>query len=97
MSTRALIAIPAPTGDWLHVYSHYDGYPSAMLPALEHWTPEQILAAREIRSITPSTLEAFDRPRAPELYGRPTLPEGISHLYAWNAEAGRFEHIKAAD
>ena len=96
MSTHAHIAIPTPTGDWLQVYCHYDGYPDHMLPALEHYTPEQILAAREIRFMDAATLEAFEKPRAPQLYSRPTLPEGIAHLYAWNAEAGAFEHIRAA-
>lgn len=94
MATRALIAIPAPTGDWIHVYCHYDGYPEHMLPALEHYTPEQILNAREIRYMDAATLDVFAPPQPPRIHSRPTLPEGISHLYAWNPDAGAFEHLR---
>jgi hypothetical protein len=96
MSTRALIAIPTPTGDWLHVYCHYDGYPSHMLPALAHHAPDAILAAKEIRQVCADQIEAFASPRAPTRHGRPTLLEGICHLYAWDPDAGTFQHIQAA-
>ena len=46
MSTRAQIAIQTGPEEWAHIYTHYDGYPSHMLPALAPWTPEDILAAR---------------------------------------------------
>ena len=52
MSTRAQIAIEVGPGEWAHVYSHYDGYPEHMLPALAPWTPEDILAAIEIRQVS---------------------------------------------
>ena len=65
MSTRAQIAIQIGPEEWAHVYSHFDGYPEHMLPALAAWTPEDILAAREIRQVTPEKLDCFDPPRAP--------------------------------
>ena len=46
MSTRAQIAIQIGPDEWAHVYVHLDGYPALMLPALERWKPEDILAAR---------------------------------------------------
>ena len=68
MSTRAQIAIQIGPEDWAHIYSHYDGYPSHMLPALAPWTPEDILAAREIRQVRAGELvqvrRGFYRPRA---------------------------------
>ena len=51
MSTRAQIAIQTGPEEWAHVYVHYDGYPEHMLTALHTWTPKDILAAREIRSV----------------------------------------------
>ncbi|WP_247651326.1 hypothetical protein [Roseovarius autotrophicus] len=53
MSTRAQIAIQLGPEEWAHTYVHYDGYPSHMLPALAPWTPEDILAAIEIRQVRP--------------------------------------------
>ena len=81
MSTRAQIAIQTGPEDWAHVYVHYDGYPEHMLPALEAWTPEDILAAREIRQVTAEALDCFDPPRAPRILPRPTCE--LSHLYLW--------------
>jgi hypothetical protein len=81
MSTHAQIAIRTGPGEWTHVYVHYDGYPAHMLPALAGWTPEQVLAAREIRQVTPDALDAFDPPRAPRRLSRPTRE--MSHLYTW--------------
>jgi hypothetical protein len=46
MSTRAQIAIQTGPEEWAHIYVHFDGYPSHMLPALARWTPEDILAAK---------------------------------------------------
>ena len=56
MSTRAQIAIQTGPDEWAHVYVHYDGYPAHMLPALANWKPEDILAAIEIRQVTPEAL-----------------------------------------
>lgn len=72
MSTRAQIAIQTGPEEWAHVYAHFDGYPSHMLPALATWTPEEILAAREIRQVTPEKLDCFDPPREPRILPRPT-------------------------
>ncbi len=81
MSTRAQIAVQIGPEKWAQIYVHYDGYPSHMLPALAPWTPEDILAAREIRQVTPDKLDCFDRPRAPRILPRPTCE--LSHLYLW--------------
>lgn len=81
MSTRAQIAIQTGPEEWAHVYVHYDGYPSHMLPALATWMPEDILAAREIRQVTPGALDCFDPPRAPRRLSRPTC--SFCHLYLW--------------
>ena len=81
MSTRAQIAIEVGSEDWAHVYVHYDGYPAHMLPALAHWTPDEILAAREIRQVLPDVLDAFNQPREPTILPRPTCE--LCHLYVW--------------
>jgi hypothetical protein len=81
MSTRAQIAIEIRPGEWAHIYCHYDGYPSHMLPALAPWMPEDILAAREIRQVRASEIEAFDNPRDPIILPRPTRQ--FCHLYLW--------------
>ena len=81
MSTRAQIAIQIGPEEWAHTYVHFDGYPAHMLPALTAWTPEDILAAREIRQVTPDKLDCFDPPRAPRILPRPTCE--LSHLYLW--------------
>jgi hypothetical protein len=65
MSTRAQIAIQTGPNVWAHVYCHFDGYPSHMLPALARWTPEDILAAREIRHVGTDALDCYDPPRTP--------------------------------
>ena len=65
MSTRAQIAIQTSPEEWAHVYVHYDGYPAHMLAALSGWTPEDILAAREIRQVRADKLDCFEPPRAP--------------------------------
>lgn len=81
MSTRAQIAIEVRPGEWAHTYVHYDGYPLHMLPALAPWTPEDILAAIEIRQVRADEIEAFERPRAPVILPRPTRQ--FCHLYVW--------------
>jgi hypothetical protein len=81
MSTRAQIAIEVRPGEWAHIYCHYDGYPSHMLPALAPWTPEDILVAREIRQVRAEGIEAFERPRDPVILPRPTCQ--FCHLYVW--------------
>ena len=81
MSTRAQIAIQIGPEAWAHVYTHYDGYPSHMLPALACWTPEDILAAREIRQVRANEIEGFENRSAPILLPRPTCQ--FCHLYIW--------------
>jgi hypothetical protein len=81
MSTRAQIAIQIGPEEWAHTYVHYDGYPSHMLPALALWTPEDILAASEIRQVRADEIEAFERPRDPVILPRPTCQ--FCHLYVW--------------
>ena len=81
MSTRAQIAIQTGPEEWAHVYIHYDGYPGHMLPALARWTPEDILAAREIRQVRADEIEGFEHPRNPILLSRPTCH--FCHLYIW--------------
>ena len=78
MSTRAQIAIQTGPDEWAHVYVHFDGYPSHMLPALARWKPEDILAAREIRQVTPEALDCFS---PPGILLRPTRE--FAHLYMW--------------
>lgn len=81
MSTRAQIAIQTGSEEWAHVYVHYDGYPEHMLPALAAWTPEDILAGREIRQVRTDELDCFNPARAPRILPRPTCE--LSHLYLW--------------
>ena len=81
MSTRAQIAIQIGPEEWAHVYVHYDGYPTHMLPALAGWKPEDIIAAREIRQVTPEALDCFDPPGKPRILPRPTRE--FAHLYMW--------------
>jgi len=85
MSTRAQIAIQIGPVEWAHIYVHYDGYPSHMLPALTHWSPEDILDAQEIRQVQPDALDCFDPQRAPRSLDRPTCE--MSRLYAWQGGA----------
>jgi hypothetical protein len=81
MSTRAQIVIQSGPDEWAHVYVHFDGYPSHMLPALAPWTPEDILAAREIRQVTAEALDCFNLPRDPRILPEPTRE--FAHLYMW--------------
>ena len=81
MSTRAQIAIQIGPEEWAHVYVHFDGCPAHMLPALERWKPEDILAAIEIRQVTPEALDCFSPPRDPRILPRPTRE--FAHLYMW--------------
>ena len=79
MSTRAQIAVQIGPKGWAHVYVHFDGYPAHMLPALAGWTPEDILAAREIRQVCTDKLDCFEPPRAPRILPLPTCE--LCHLY----------------
>lgn len=81
MSTRAQLAIQIGPEEWAHTYVHYDGYPSHMLSALAPWTPEDILAAKEIRQVRADALDCFDKPRDPVILPRPTCE--FCHLYVW--------------
>lgn len=85
MSTRAQIAIQIGPEEWAHTYVHYDGYPSHMLLALAAWTPDDILAAREIRQVTTAALDCFDPPRTPRILPRPTCE--LCYLYLWQDRA----------
>jgi len=79
MSTRAQIAIQTGPEECAHIYCHYDGYPAHMLPALARWTPEEVLAAKEIRKVREDELDCFDPPREPRVLPRPTRE--LCHLY----------------
>ena len=92
MSTRAQIAIQIGSEEWAHTYVHFDGNPSHMLPALAPWTPDDILAAREIRQVRVDALDCFDPPRAPRILPRPTCE--LSHLYVW--QDGAWVHATAS-
>lgn len=52
-----------------------------MLPAPAAWTPEDMLAAREIRQVRADALDCFDAPRAPRILPRPTCE--FCNLYVW--------------
>jgi hypothetical protein len=82
MSTRAQIAIQIGPEEWAHVYVHFDGYPSHMLPALAGWTPDDILAAKEIRQVRTDELDCFNPPRDPSVLPRQTCQ--FCHLYVWS-------------
>jgi hypothetical protein len=81
MSTRAELAIQTEAGTWQHIYVHFDGYPSAMMPALAAHDPQEIIDAKEIRAITPIGIEPFKDPREPILRAAPRKSVGIDHLY----------------
>ena len=81
MSTRAQIAIQIGPEEWAHIYVHFDGYPANMLPALAGWTPDDILAASEIRQVRADALDCFDPPRDPSILPCPTCQ--FRHLYIW--------------
>ena len=73
--------IAMPSGEGGNHSIHYDGYPEHMLPALARWTPEDILAAKEIRQVRVDGIEAFETPRDPVILPRPTRQ--FCHLYIW--------------
>ena len=89
MSTRAQIAIQLGPEAWAHVYVHFDGYPAHMVPSLVSWKPEDILAAREIRRVTPEGLDCFSPPSMPRILPRPTRE--FAHLYMWIG--GKWVHV----
>ena len=91
MSTRAQIAIQTGPDKWAHVYVHFDGYPSHMLDVLAHWTPADILAAKEIRQVRADALDCFDPPRAPEMHPEPRCD--FCHTYVF--EQGRWIEWRA--
>lgn len=93
MATRAAIFIPNGDGySFTRIYCHFDGYPSAMFPALKAHDPSAILAAREIRSITPEKIEAYEEPREPALSFGTRLPKWADHGYVLDGDEWR--HIK---
>jgi hypothetical protein len=81
MSTRAQIAVQIGPEEWAHVYVHFDGYPAHMLSAPDPWKPDDILAAREIREVTPEALVCFSPSRDPRVLLRPTRE--FAYLYRW--------------
>lgn len=93
MSTRAAIFIPNEDGlSFSRIYCHFDGYPSAMLPALAAHDPSKILAAREIRSITAEDIDAFPDPAEPATTYGTRLPQWADHGYVLDGYEWR--HIK---
>jgi hypothetical protein len=63
MSTRATIAVRRPSGDYLAVYLHYDGYPehAGRLLAAHYQTSEEVetlIAGGDIRSLDAEIGEA---------------------------------------
>jgi hypothetical protein len=82
MSTRAQIAIQTGPNVWAHVYCHFDGYPSHMLPALARWTPEDILAAREIRHVSNDALDCYVPPRGPVIHPEPRCDFCHTYVFA---------------
>lgn len=94
MSTRAAILIPSDEGDWLAIYSHYDGYPEHMLPALANADPDAIRTAREIRQLHPNgEIDAFTDPRTPARLAQPAIPEWAEHAYVLSPDG--WKHIAA--
>ncbi|TKZ16019.1 hypothetical protein FAP39_15810 [Shimia litoralis] len=81
MSTRAQIAIQTGPDEWAHVYCHFDGYPGHMLKALSTWQPEDILAARELRSVAQSQLETFEPARAPVVHSAPQRDFAYTYVF----------------
>lgn len=68
MGTSATVAIRNDDNTFTHVRVNWDGYPDHMLAALANVTDDAVLAAREIRSITPEgEIEAYDDASAPEI------------------------------
>ena len=86
MSTRAALFFHNDDATWTRVYSHYDGYPSHMQPALAKADPAAILAAREVRQITEDgKVEGFPDPRQPEQIASAEMPEWADHAYVLTA------------
>jgi hypothetical protein len=52
-----------------------------MLQALARLTPEDILAAREIRHVSTDALDCFDPPRAPVIHPEPRCD--FCHTYVF--------------
>jgi hypothetical protein len=91
MSTRAQIAIQTGPEEWTHIYCHFDGYPAHMLPALVSWTPDDILAAGEIRQAQTDRIDCFNSPRAPRVHPEPR--RDFCHTYVF--EQGRWVEWRA--
>ena len=84
MSTTATISIR--TGKrYTNVLVNFDGYPSAMLPALANVTDADVLAAQEIRAINAKgVIEAYPDAQRPTVTFEPD--HSISaFVYARNA------------
>lgn len=101
MATRAALFTQNDDGSWTLTYSHYDGYPGHMMPALAKADPQAILAAREIRQIhDDGRVEGFLNPRDPQTTVTPTMPEWADHAYVLTAtgwkHAGSQEQLDRA-
>jgi hypothetical protein len=86
MSTRAALFIQNDDNTWLEIYSHFDGYPSHMLPALRAADPLSIIAAGDVRQIHENgVVEALTNPRQPKVTTAPRFPEWAAHAYVLTA------------
>ncbi len=82
MATRAAIFIPNEDGaSYTRIYCHFDGYPSAMLPALKSHDPKAILAAKQIRSISKTKIDPFEDAKEPDQVVTTKLPEWADYGY----------------
>ena len=96
MSTRAALFIQNEDASWLQIYSHYDGYPSHMLPALAKADPDAIRSASEFRQIyDDGRVEGFSNPRPPTRVQNPTMPGWAAHAYALTAKG--WQHAERQD
>lgn len=83
MSTEAYLIVKREDGKYVHVYVNYDGFPEHMLPALSEITPNQVLRAKEIRSIDKRDgIEAYGNPKAPIVNETP-ITDMTSYTYLW--------------
>ena len=91
MGTRAALFAQTEAGDWQMTYSHYDGYPQHMMPALRAADPQQVIDAGEIRQIAKDgTIEKFPDARAPEQTQTPKWPNWADHAYVLTANGWKW-------
>lgn len=88
MGTSALVIVKTEDSTFTHVRVNFDGYPEHMIGALANVTDEAILAAREIRFISPTgEIESYADAQPPEVHARP-FTEGYSYAYIRDDESG---------